>query len=282
MPDGDVAFVRGNTQIVRNVHISVKNDAALLFNCGIDAFLGLNIVRNMDVAVPAVQVNASAGDQFAVITDDEVSVSGSFFIILILSGFHGDVAVYRGSLALNVDCSEVSTYADILFRRYGFSVNHIVTAYGNVALARLHRHAFFRGLDALGNLDVTLLCFKSNILLRHYRCFGYSFFITNSDVAFAGNSCGDLPGFSYYISFQINVAISVDVEIGVVSRPKLSRSFFHRRRAVHHIHQINVVRQCANVNTSILRSRVSRLKNDVMKCRKGFTRSAYIINRICY
>ena len=235
----------------------------------------------MDIAVAAFKGNASAGDHLAVVADDEVAITRSSFIF-VLSGFHGDVAVYRGSLALNVDCSEVSTYADILFRRYGFSVNHIVTAYGNVALARLHRHAFFRGLDALGNLDVTLLCFKSNILLRHYRCFGYSFFITNSDVAFAGNSCGDLPGFSYYISFQINVAISVDVEIGVVSRPKLSRSFFHRRRAVHHIHQINVVRQCANVNTGILRSRVSRLKNDVMTCRKGFTRSAYIINRICY
>ena len=272
MPDGDVAFVRGNTQIVRNVHISVKNDAALLFNCGIDAFLGLNIVRNMDVAVPAVQVDASAGDQFAVITDDEVSVSGS-------SGFHGDVAGFRGSLALNVDSSKVGTYADILFRRYGFSVNHIVTAYGNVALARLHRYAFFRGLNALDNLDVTLLCFKSNILLRHYRCFGISFFITNSDVAFVGNSCGDFPGFSYYIAFQINVAISVDVEIGVVSRPKHSGSACHRHRVVH---RRNVLRQCADVNTGILRSRVIRLNNDVMTCRKGFTRSAYIINRICY
>ena len=283
-PDGDVAFVRGNTQIIRNIYISVKNDAALLFNCGIDTLLGLNIVRNMDIAVPAVQVDASAGDQFAVIPDDEVSISRSFFI-LILSGCHGDIAGFRGCLAQNVDCSEVSTDCNILVRLYRFSVVYNLslmltcTAYGNVALARLHRYTFFRGLDALGNLDVALLGFKGNILLRHYRCFGISFFITNSDVAFVGNSCGDLPGFSYYIAFQINVAISVDVEIGVVSRPKHSGSACHRRRVVH---RRNVLRQCADVNTGILRSRVIRLNNDVMTCRKGFTRSAYIINRICY
>ena len=99
--------------------------------------------------------NASAGAHFAVVADDEVDVIRLYFI-RVLSGSHGDVAVYRGSLALNVDSSKVGTYADILFRRYGFSVNHIVTAYGNVALARLHRHAFFRGLDALGNVNGTL------------------------------------------------------------------------------------------------------------------------------
>ena len=91
----------------------------------------------MDIAVATVEANASAGVHLAVVADDEVATIRSFFII-VLSGFHGDVASFRGSLALNVDSSKVGTYADILFRRYGFSVNHIVTAYGNVALARLH------------------------------------------------------------------------------------------------------------------------------------------------
>ena len=89
----------------------------------------------MDVAVPAVQVDASAGDQFAVITNDEVSVSRSLFI-LILSGCHGDIAGFRDCLAQNIDGARVGFNGYILFRRYRHIILHVIGADENIPFFR--------------------------------------------------------------------------------------------------------------------------------------------------
>ena len=198
-PDCDVSFIRFDAQVVCNVHVPVKNDAAFFLDSGLDAFFRLNIIRNMDVAVASVEGNASPGDQLAVITDDEVAMSGSFFIF-ILSGCHGNVAVRRGCHSQNVNGSQAGLQGNILFRRYGLVILYIIGADVDIAFARLHRYVCILGFDGFGN----------------------------EDAAFFGNGRHNIAGAGNNVAAQHNITILLHVEADRLPRnerglPILSR-----------------------------------------------------------
>ena len=211
----DTSCIRRNIHIIRNVHIPVKEYAPLLGNIDRDAFLGRNVIRNMDISVPAVEGDTSAGNQCAVIPDDEVPVIRSLFIN-VLAGCHRNVAGFRDRLAQNINGSKIGFNGNILFRRYRFIFLHVIGADVDITLARLHCYAFIPGLDRLGN----------------------------DDVALAGNSCNDVPGSCNDIAFQRDISIPLHFEAGFVPRRK--RSFTCSRAAL----RFHIIRRSADIDTA--------------------------------
>ena len=217
MPYLNVTFVRGNVHVVRNSHISVKVDASHLSYAGRNTFCGLNIIRNMDIAVAPVEVNAPAGDQLAVIPDDEVSVmnypiNGHFIgkkLGLFLSGLHRDVAGCRFCLTQNMDCSKVGPDTDILFRFYCFLVMITIGTDVDISCFRLNRYASILGINRLRNDDAAL---SGNV---------------RNNVPASGDFAilGDFAGSD--IAFQYDISVAVHIQTDVV--PRLKRSCIRSR-----------------------------------------------------
>ena len=69
----DISLVYGNIHVIRNGYIPVKVYATLFRDIGINAFLRLNIVRNMNIAVTAVQGDSSARIDLAVSFNNKVT-----------------------------------------------------------------------------------------------------------------------------------------------------------------------------------------------------------------
>ena len=200
MPYGNGSLVCGNVHVVRDGHIPAKRGVPLLGDIDRDTFLGLNIVRNLNIAVATVQHNASTGIQFSVIPDDEVPGTRSLFIG-ILSGRHRDITGYRGCFALNIDGSKVGSDSDVIIRLYRFLIRRIFDTDVDFTLTRLYRYISILGLDGSGNEDAALVV---NI---------------RNDIAFFGNN----------VARKMNISVSLHIETGFISR--LKQSFILRQFA---------------------------------------------------
>ena len=189
-------LVCGNVHVVRDGHIPAKRGVPLLSDIDRDAFRGLNIIRNLNIAVATVQYNAATGIQFAVIPDDEVPGTRSLFIG-VLSGCHRNVAGCCGCLALNIDGSKVSSDSNVIFRFYRFPIRRFVGANVDMSITRLYRYVSILGLDGSGNEDAALIVN-----------------IRNDISAFSGAVFGNFT--SGDTAFQCDISTPLHIEAGIV------------------------------------------------------------------
>ena len=243
LPNGDISFFRGNAQVVGHIHVSGENNAALFFDIGRNALLGVNIIRNINVAVTAVKGNASAGNQFAVVLDDEVSVLDPVFTapfigdIGVFSGCHGDIAGFRNGLTQDINGSQIGSYVDILFRLYRFIFFLIINTDVDIPCTRFHRYASILRLNGL----------------------------CNGDAALAGYIRSNVPGFSSDVSCQGDMSVAVYSKTSVMPCYKICRFGLHTVRGIY------VFRQFPNVNAAVLlcRNRGPDLDIDIVSCLDG-------------
>ena len=201
----------------------------------------------MDVAVASVEGNTSSGDQLAVITDDEVAFSGSFFIC-ILAGCHGNVAVRRGCHAQNVNGSQAGLQGNVLFRRDRLVILHVIGADVDIAFARLHRYVCILGFDGFGN----------------------------EDAACIGNGRDNIAGSGNNVAAQHDIAALLHIEDGRM--PRNERGLPIRSRV---ISLFNAFRQSSDINAVALfrRDGIRRLNDNVIPRLQALVVPVCIVNR---
>ena len=191
MAHRDASLFRGNAHDVGNIHIRAYTDVSLA--CDIDRKVrpGLDAVRDLDVAVPAIERNAGAGFQFAVISDDEVSGSRTLLVgILVRAGGHRDVAGFGHCGSLNGNGAQTGFRRNILLCLDRLFIRRVVGADDNVTFARVHGNAFAFGHDGPGN----------------------------EDDALAGNIRCDISGFGQHRALKQDAPVPLHLEASIVSR----------------------------------------------------------------
>ena len=164
------AGFRGDIYILVHIHIRAKDNTSLFTDCGCKSLFGTEFIRDIDIAIAPIEINAATRLNQAIIFDDEVAILCSFSIH-ILSCFHADIASLCNRTAFYGNRASFGSYADILFRNKRFLIRHIVTAYSNIALARFQLNAFIRRFYPLDNGNIALPCTYGDITLRCYRFF---------------------------------------------------------------------------------------------------------------
>ena len=212
----NISIICRNIHIIRDGHIPVKEHAPLFGDIDRDAFLGQNVIRNMNITIASVESDTSAGNQFTVVLDDEVPGIRSLFVN-VLASCHRNVADFRNRLAQNINGSKTGFQVNILIRRYRFLILHVIGADIDITLTCLYRYAFIPGFDRF----------------------------CDNNAALAGNICNDVSGSGVDIAFQRNISIPLHIEACFVTRSKRSCT---RCRAAFRLHTF---RQSANVDTRL-------------------------------
>ena len=150
------AVFRRNIYILGHIHIRCEDDTSLFGDGSRNALFRAEFIRDKDIAVASIEINAGTGINLAILPDDEVAMFYTRFIH-ILSGFHADVTNYRSGLALNGNRTGIGTDADILIGDKRFFLRHIFTANDNIASACIELNAFVFGFNPLdyGNIALT-------------------------------------------------------------------------------------------------------------------------------